>query len=69
METQIKKKIAQLKELVSEAKVSWQMVDDEGQITARMTEHLNSLQKIQDSHLTLSDSDVAAVCAKPEVSA
>lgn len=70
METQIRKRIEQLKGLVSEAEdVSWQMVAAKGQIRARMTERFNSLQKIQDSLLTLSDSDVAAVLAKLEVSA
>ncbi|XP_056219440.1 nesprin-2-like [Seriola aureovittata] len=64
-ETQMKKKIEQLKELGSEAEdVYRQMVAAKGQITARMGECFNSLQKIQDSLLTLAGSDVAAVLAK-----
>ncbi|XP_035851599.1 nesprin-2 [Sander lucioperca] len=65
VETQMRKKIEQLKELVSEAEdVNRQMVAAKGQITARMAECLNSLRKIQDSLLTLSGSDVATVLAK-----
>ncbi|KAF1376843.1 hypothetical protein PFLUV_G00215650 [Perca fluviatilis] len=65
VETQMRKKIEQLKELVSEAEdVNRQMVAAKGQITARMAECFNSLQKIQDSLLTLSGSDVATVLAK-----
>ncbi|XP_022621783.1 nesprin-1-like [Seriola dumerili] len=64
-ETQMRKKIEQLKELGSEAEdVYRQMVAAKGQITARMAECFNSLQKIQDSLLTLAGSDVAAVLAK-----
>ncbi|XP_031717653.1 nesprin-2a isoform X2 [Anarrhichthys ocellatus] len=64
-ETQIRKKMKQLKELVSEAEdVYRQMVAAKGQITARMAECFNSLQKIQDSLLTLSASDITTVLAK-----
>ena len=64
----MRKKIEQLKELVSEAEdVNRQMVAAKGQITARMAECFNSLQKIQDSLLTLSGSDVATVLAKLKV--
>lgn len=44
------------------------MVAAKGQITARMAECFISLQKIQDSLLTLSGSDVATVLAKLKVS-
>ncbi|XP_045916269.1 nesprin-2 isoform X3 [Micropterus dolomieu] len=65
VETQMRKKMEQLKELVSEAEdVYRQLVAAKGQITARMAECFNSLQKIQDSLLTLSGSDVATVLAK-----
>ncbi|XP_076613023.1 nesprin-2a [Chaetodon auriga] len=65
VETQMRKKIEQLRELVSEAEdVYRQMVAAKGQITARMAECFNSLQKIQESLLTLSGSDVASVLAK-----
>ncbi|XP_059211817.1 nesprin-1 [Centropristis striata] len=65
VETQMRKKMEQLQELVSEAEdVYRQMVAAKGQITARMTECFNSLQKIQDSLLTLSASDVATILAK-----
>ncbi|XP_068433248.1 nesprin-2a [Clinocottus analis] len=65
VETQIRKKMKQLKELVSEAEDLYrQMVAAKGQITARMAECFNSLQRIQDSLLTLSASDIAAVLAK-----
>ncbi|XP_078030046.1 nesprin-2a isoform X4 [Epinephelus lanceolatus] len=65
VETQMRKKIEQLKELVSEAEdVYRQMVAAKEQITARMSECFNSLQRIQDSLLTLSGLDVATVLAK-----
>ncbi|XP_054474146.1 nesprin-2-like [Anoplopoma fimbria] len=65
VETQIMKKMKQLKELVSEAEdIYRQMVAAKGQITGRMAECFNSLQKIQDSLLTLSASDIATVLAK-----
>ncbi|XP_042359998.1 LOW QUALITY PROTEIN: nesprin-1-like [Plectropomus leopardus] len=65
VETQMRKKIEQLKELVSEAEdVYRQMVAAKGQITARMAECFSSLQGIQDSLLTLSGSDVTTVLAK-----
>lgn len=58
----------QLKELVSEAEdVYRQKEAAEEQITARMAECFNSLQKIQDSLLTLSASDVPTVLAKLKV--
>ncbi|XP_040920887.1 nesprin-2a [Toxotes jaculatrix] len=64
-ETQMRKKIEQLKELGSEAEdVYRQLVAAKGQITSRMVECFSSLQKIQDSLLTLSGSDVATVLAK-----
>lgn len=66
----MRKRIEQLKELVSEAEhVYQQMVAAKGQITGRMAECFNFLQKIQDSLLTLSGSDVATVLAKLKVSA
>lgn len=65
----MKKKIEQLKELASEAEdVYRQMVAAKGQITVRLDKCLDSLQKIQDSLLTLSGSDVATVLAKLKVS-
>ncbi|XP_035534355.1 nesprin-2 isoform X4 [Morone saxatilis] len=65
VETQTRKKIQQLKELSSEAEdVYRQIVATKGQLTARMAECFNSLQKIQESLLTLSGSDVATVLAK-----
>ncbi|XP_014270043.3 nesprin-2a isoform X9 [Maylandia zebra] len=63
--TQMRKKIEQLKELVSEAEdVYKQMVITKGQITGRMEECFNSLQKIENSLLTLCGPDVADVLAK-----
>ncbi|XP_037606336.1 nesprin-2-like isoform X2 [Sebastes umbrosus] len=65
VETQMRKKMEQLKELVFEVEdVYRQMVAAKGQITTRMAECFNSLQKIQDSLLTLTGSDVATVLAK-----
>lgn len=65
----MRKKIEQLKELASEAEdVYRQMVAAKGQITVSMVKCLNSLQKIQDSLLTLSGSDVTTVLAKLKVS-
>ncbi|KAK5852699.1 hypothetical protein PBY51_006549 [Eleginops maclovinus] len=65
VETQMRNKIEQLLELVSEAEdVYRQTVAAKGQITVRMEECFNSLQKIQDSLLTLTGADVAAVLAK-----
>ncbi|XP_063350729.1 nesprin-2 [Pelmatolapia mariae] len=65
VETQMRKKIEQLKELVSEAEdVYKQMVITKGQITGRMEECFNSLQKIENSLLTLCGPDVADVLAK-----
>ncbi|CAJ1078355.1 LOW QUALITY PROTEIN: nesprin-2 [Xyrichtys novacula] len=65
VETQMRKKIEQLKELASEAEdVYRQTVAAKGQISARMADCSNSLQKIQDSLLTLSGSDVTTVLAK-----
>ncbi len=70
METQVRKKTEQLRELVSEAEdVYRQMVATKGQIAARIAGCFNSLQKIQESLLTLSSSDVAKVLAKLKVSA
>ncbi|XP_041832728.1 nesprin-2-like [Melanotaenia boesemani] len=65
VETQMRKKIEQLKELASEAEdFCKQMVSTKGQITGRMVECLNSLQKIQEALLTLTGPDVATVLAK-----
>ncbi|KAK1889404.1 Nesprin-2 [Dissostichus eleginoides] len=65
VETQMRKKTEQLQELVSEAEdVYRQMVAAKGQITVRMVECFSSLQKIQDSLLTLTGADVASVLAK-----
>ncbi|XP_069371611.1 nesprin-2a isoform X5 [Paralichthys olivaceus] len=64
VETQMRKKLEQLEELVIEAEdVYRQTVAAKGQITARMSDCCKSLQKIQDSLLTLGGSDVAAVLA------
>ncbi|XP_033991567.1 nesprin-2 isoform X3 [Trematomus bernacchii] len=64
VETQMRKKTEQLQELVSEAEdVYRQMVAAKGHITVRMAECFSSLQKIQDSLLTLTGADVAAVLA------
>lgn len=65
----MRKKIEQLKELVSEAEdVYRQMVGAKGQITIRMAKCWKSLQKIQDSLLSLSGSDVSTVLTKLKVS-
>nr|XP_020459524.1 nesprin-1-like [Monopterus albus] len=64
VEIQMRKKMEQLKELVSEAEDYRQKVAAKGQITVRMAECFNSLQKIQDSLVTLSGSDIATVLAK-----
>ncbi|XP_037541118.1 nesprin-1 [Nematolebias whitei] len=65
VETQVRRKMEQLKELVSEAEeVDEQMEATKTQIVRRMTECLNSLQKIQDSLGALTASDVPTVCAK-----
>ncbi|XP_029351666.1 nesprin-2a isoform X2 [Echeneis naucrates] len=64
-ETQMRKKIEQLKELGSEAEdVYRQVVAAKGQISARMAECLSSIQKTEESLLALSGSDVSAVLAK-----
>ncbi|XP_035989543.1 nesprin-2-like [Fundulus heteroclitus] len=64
-ETQMRKKIEQVKELVLESEeVYKQMVATMGQITERMTESFNSLQEIQDSLRSLSGPDVATILAK-----
>ncbi|XP_054910388.1 nesprin-2-like [Poeciliopsis prolifica] len=65
VETQMRKKIEQLKELFLESEeVYKQTVATVGQITERMAESLSSLQKIQDSLRSLSAPDVATVLAK-----
>ncbi|XP_034436669.1 nesprin-1-like [Hippoglossus hippoglossus] len=65
VETQMRKKLEQLKELVFEAEdVYRQTVAAKGHITARMSDCFMSLQKIRVSLLTLGGSDVAAVLAK-----
>ncbi|XP_062293145.1 nesprin-2 isoform X5 [Scomber scombrus] len=65
VETQMRKRMEQLKELVSEAEdVYRQMVATKGQITARMSECYNSLQRVQDSLLSFSGSDVVKILTK-----
>ncbi|PWA27935.1 hypothetical protein CCH79_00000556 [Gambusia affinis] len=65
VETQMRKKIEQLKELFLESEeVYKQTVATMGQITERMAESLCSLQKIQDSLHSFSGPDVATVLAK-----
>ncbi|XP_026174095.1 nesprin-2a isoform X2 [Mastacembelus armatus] len=65
VETQMRKKIAQLKDLVSEAEdVYRQMVAAKGQIIVRMANCFSSLQNIQESLLTLRGSEGATVLAK-----
>ncbi|XP_014914037.1 nesprin-2-like isoform X5 [Poecilia latipinna] len=65
VETQMRKKIEQLKELLLESEeVYKQTVATMGQITERMAESLSSLQKIQDSLRSFSAPDVATVLAK-----
>ncbi|KAM7367651.1 hypothetical protein PAMP_013936 [Pampus punctatissimus] len=64
-ETQIRKKIEQLKELFSEAEdIYRQMVVTKEQISARMAECCSSIQRIQESLLTLSGSDAVNILAK-----
>ncbi|KAM7395095.1 hypothetical protein PAMA_006717 [Pampus argenteus] len=64
-ETQIRKKIEQLKELFSEAEdIYRQMVVTKEQMSARMAECCSSIQRIQESLLTLSGSDAVNVLAK-----
>lgn len=66
----MRKKMEQLKELVSDAEeVYQQMVAAKEHISIRMAEGFASLQKIQDSLLTLSGSDVPTVLAKLKVRA
>lgn len=65
----MRKRMEQLKELVSEAEdVYRQMVATKGQITARMSECYNSLQRVQDSLLNFSGSDVVKILTKLKVS-
>ncbi|XP_062415634.1 nesprin-2-like isoform X4 [Pungitius pungitius] len=64
VETQIRKKMKQLKKLVSESEDVYGQEAAKGQITAGMAECFNSLRKIQNSLLTLSASDVPTVLAK-----
>lgn len=60
----------QLKELVSDAEeVYHQIVAAKEQIMARMTDCFRSLQKLQDSLITLSGSDVQVVLTKLKVRA
>ena len=69
VETQMRKKMEQLKELVSEAEdVFKQMAVTKQQITGRIGESFKSLQKIQNALLTLTGPDVATVLAKLKVS-
>ncbi|XP_015245715.1 PREDICTED: LOW QUALITY PROTEIN: nesprin-2-like [Cyprinodon variegatus] len=64
-ETQMNKKIEQVKELFLESmEVYNQMVATMGQISERMTESLSSLQRIQDSLHNLSGHDVETVLGK-----
>nr|XP_054604094.1 nesprin-2 isoform X2 [Nothobranchius furzeri] len=63
--SQMRQKIEQLKEVLAEAEdVYKQTVATKGQIHGRITECLNSLQKIQDSLRSLAGPDVASVLAK-----
>lgn len=65
----MRKKVEQLKELASEAEdVYKRTVAAKGQISDRMAKCLSSLQKIQDSLLTLGGSDVTTVLGKLKVS-
>ncbi|XP_029903714.1 nesprin-2a [Myripristis murdjan] len=65
VETQIKKKMEQVKELFSEVEdVYRQAVAAKGQVSARMAECHDSLQKIQDSLVNLSGTDAANVHAQ-----
>ncbi|KAM3603169.1 uncharacterized protein V6R79_017666 [Siganus canaliculatus] len=65
VETQMRKKLEQLKELVSEAEdVYRQMVATKEQISARMKKCSSVLQRIEDSLLTLSGSEVTTVRAQ-----
>lgn len=66
----MRKRMEQLKELVSEAEdVYRQMVATKGQLAARMSECYNSLQSVQDSLLTFSGSDVMKLLTKLKASA
>ncbi|KAM3861499.1 nesprin-2-like [Diretmus argenteus] len=65
VETQMRKKMEQVKELFSEVKdVYRQMVAAKEQVATRMAECYDSLQKIQDSLATLCGSDAAVVLAE-----
>lgn len=65
----MRKKIEQLRELVSEAEDVYRQTEAaKGQITARMAECSESLQQIHSSLGTLSGSDVQTVLAKLKVS-
>ncbi|KAF7666652.1 hypothetical protein LDENG_00098390 [Lucifuga dentata] len=65
VESQLRKKIEQMKELFSEAEdVFRQMVAAKEQIAARMSQCDDTVQKIQDCLIAVSVSDVAAVLAK-----
>ncbi|XP_029984215.1 nesprin-2a [Sphaeramia orbicularis] len=65
VEHQMKKKMEELKELVSEAVDVYRgMVAAKEHVTNRMTECFESLQKIQDSLLTLAAPDATTVLAK-----
>lgn len=66
----MRKKIEQLRGLFMESEeVYKQTVATMEQINERMTESLNSLQKIQDSLCSLSGPDVATILAKLKVTA
>lgn len=68
LQTQMRKKLDALKDLVSEAEeVYKQTVATKGQITGRMMDCMSALQKIQDSLLTLGGPDAATVLAKLKV--
>ncbi|XP_071395749.1 nesprin-2-like [Centroberyx affinis] len=65
VETQMRKKMEQVKELFCEVEdVYRHMVAAKGHVSARMAECHDSLQKIQDSLVTLSGPDAATVLAK-----
>ncbi|XP_029966670.1 nesprin-2-like [Salarias fasciatus] len=65
VETQIRKKMEQLKELVSEAEdVYRQMVATKEQMSGRIEECLSSLQQVQDSLRCLTGPDVVTILTK-----
>lgn len=68
LETQMWKKIEQLKELVSEAEDVFKQIEaTKKQILGRMEECFSSLQKTEDALLSLSGPDVKTVLAQLKV--